>query len=42
MLVMSDPVIVHEGGGGNAAAFGIVAVLVVAILIGLFVWHPWS
>ena len=39
---MSDPVIVSERGGGGMAAFGVVAVLAIAILIGLFVWHPWS
>ncbi|HTU69537.1 MAG TPA: hypothetical protein VMF11_04375 [Candidatus Baltobacteraceae bacterium] len=41
---MSDrgPVIVHDDGGSNAAAFGIVVILAVAILIGLFAWHPWS
>lgn len=41
-LVMSDPVIVREDSGSGAASFGIIAVLVVAVFIGLFVWHPWS
>lgn len=34
------PVIVKGGGGG--AAVGITLIVVIAILIALFAWHPWS
>ena len=39
---MSDPVIVRGDSSSGPAIFGIVGVLAIAILIGLFVWHPWA
>lgn len=41
---MSDqgPVIVHDSGGGNATAFAIILILIVAVGFAAFAWHPWS
>jgi len=35
-------VVVRDSGSGSVATFAIVAVIVVAALIGLFVWQPWN
>lgn len=40
--LMSDPVIVRDEGGSSGAAIGITLIVIVAVLIALFAWHPWS
>lgn len=40
---MSDPVIVRDGNGnGSTTAIVIFGIIIVAALIGLFVWQPWN
>ena len=36
------PVIVRDDGGRGGAAIGITLIVIAAIAIALFAWHPWS
>ena len=37
------PVIVRDGSGSsNMAMFSIVAIVAIAVLVGLFYWQPWN
>lgn len=38
---MRDPVVVRDGNG-NTTAVVIFGIIIVAALIGLFVWQPWN
>ncbi len=39
---MNDREVIVRDNNGSVATFGIIAVIVVAALIALFVWRPWS
>lgn len=38
---MRDPVVVRDGSG-NTTAIVIFGIIVIAAIIGLFVWQPWN
>lgn len=39
---MNEREVIVRDNNGSIATFGIIAVIVVALLIALFVWRPWT
>jgi hypothetical protein len=39
---MPETIVHEQDASGNAAVFGIVALIIVAALIALFIWRPWA